>query len=237
MCPSPSIRNCRSAFSHGLVGAFRPVVELVGGGSVPLHVGHLDRPVGVAPEESRDGRRILPSLHLAEEESLGRVGDLRQAMGDARGGRPIGRREQDDPDRRRGRLEARVDEPPPVRRERAGAERPMAADDPGDVLRAWPGPAARRRAGCGGSGRRGRRRCPGCGADRTRRSATCRRARGGGRVLAIVAGDLLGLRVARSGAGGGHPPDVAGAAAVGEEVDPAAVGRDTGGRRRHGRRS
>ena len=118
----------------GLAVAFRLVVDRVGGGAVPFHIGHLDRPVGVAPEESRDGRRILPSLHLAEEESLGRVGDLRQAMGDARGGRPIGRREQDDPDRRRGRLEARVGEPPPVRRERAGAERPVAADDPGDVL-------------------------------------------------------------------------------------------------------
>ena len=51
----------------------------------------------------------------------------------------------------------------------------------------------------------------------------------GRRVVAVVAGDPLGLGVARAGAGGGHPPDVAIAGAVGEEVDPAAVGRILGG--------
>ena len=56
--------------------------------------------------------------------------------------------------------------------------------------------------------------------------AVGRGVRGG--VFAIVAGDLLGLAVARAGTRGGYPPDVSVAAAVREKVDPAAVGRILG---------
>ena len=47
----------------------------------------------------------------------------------------------------------------------------------------------------------------------------------GGSIFANVAGDLLGVGIARAGAGGRYPPHVSGAGAVRDEVNPAPVGR------------
>ena len=101
-------------------------------------------------------------------------------MGGAGGGLPIGRREQDDPGLRRWGLEARIREATAVGREHSGAERSVAADEPGDVL--GPGPirpaAANRDAAEQDVAVDAR--CLACGADRIGRTATGRRARGGG---------------------------------------------------------